>query len=405
MRVKKKQKTKKNEIALLKNAKNVTSPLAVFFVCILFFIFVLNLSALFRSVNSAKEKSLTEDGSSFTENFETNYMENFVGRETYVGLNGALAKPLEQVELNEVIKLHNGYLTLLGDEVIDEDLTLFADNMLEFEDYLADLGVPFAYVQAPYKLASDDDMMLPNGYTTFYNQNADNFLEKIRERGITTLDLRDKIQDEGLNHYDLFFRTDHHWSVYGGFWSHKHVANLVDSLLGEKHFVEEYYDLEKYDTNVYKNFWLGSLGKRTGEFFGGLDDLPVITPTFETDIRVVMEEEGWDSRGSFAEAFLNAEKLESNPYGVYLTSDLETNITNYGVDNDTSVFVLKDSFALVMAPFLSLYYNNVYLYDLRLDTCTPENLVAALEEVDPDVVLCFYNPSVLYEKTFTFLPE
>lgn len=388
-----------------KDDQGITPPLALFFVTALLFVFVLNVKILYQGMVKAKDANPEKDPTVLTEVIETNYMENFAGRENYIGLNGALAKPLEQVELNEVLKLHNGYLTTLVEEVSNEDLTMYADHVLGLQDYLKESDIPFAFVLTPHKLPSDNDMMLPTGYDTYPNQNSDILLDKLDNLGVPTLDLREEIRKEGINHYDLFFRTDHHWSVYGGFWSHKYVAKTVDSLLGESHFNEFYADLDHYDHQVYENFWLGSHGKRTGEFFGGLDDLPVITPAFETDVHVVMEERDWDIRGSFAEAFLNAERLDVNPYGLYLTSDLETSITNHLAPNDTSIFIIKDSFALVMAPFLSLHYKDVYLFDLRLDSCTPADLVEALEEVDPDVVLCFYNPVLIYEKTFAFLPD
>ncbi len=383
----------------------VTSPLAILFVTLICFIFILNLTSLFQGISVAKETIPITQPQAFTSAIETDFMENFAGRENYVSLNGALAKPLEQVELNEVIKLHNGYLTTLVEEVSEEDLNMYANHVLGLQEYLAKDDIPFGFVLTPHKMPSDTDMMLPTGYHTYQNRNADALMEKMLNLGIYAIDLREEIINDNLNHYDLFFRTDHHWTVYGGFWSHKYVAKVVDALLGEQHFDEFFYDLDQYDTQVHRNFWLGSQGKRTGEFFAGMDDLPVITPAFETDFHVTMEEKDWDIRGTFAESFLNAERLEVNPYAIYLTSDLETNIVNHKAENETSVFVIKDSFALVMAPFLAMHYDNVYLFDLRLDTCTPKDLVEALEEVDPDVVLCFYNPALIYEKTFAFLPD
>ncbi|MFI3253706.1 MAG: hypothetical protein R3Y63_05145 [Eubacteriales bacterium] len=369
---------------------------------VMFFPF-LGMMGLFNTGNLWE--SLTYEGADYFSSVESQYAEDFLGKDTFLDLNSSFSQPLDQVELNDVVKLHNGHLTTLLGEVDPDILSLYSQHTEEFYEFLDEKEIPFAFVLSPYKLPEDDDIMLPKGYTSYANQNANILMSELAETVVPVLNLQEEMFLDDLDHYDYFFKTDHHWTVYGGFWATEKVSNLVDSLLGESHFVPEFGDLDNYDLTLYEDFWIGTHGKRTGEVFSGLDDLPVLTPSFETDIQVEMPDWPWDKRGDFSTAFLNEERLDINPYAIYLTSDLDTKITNYNADNDTTIFMIKDSFALVMAPFLSLHYKNVYLYDFRLSGYNADHMQGVLEEVQPDIVLCFYNTSVFdRDNMFRFLP-
>lgn len=378
------------------NMEEITSPLALLFMPCLLLFFLLNWTNLAESFQNEELNSFGE--------VEAQYAENFAGKEGFLELNATFSKPLEQVEMNEVIKLHNGHLTTLQEEIDDEIFDIWAECTEEFYESLQKDGIEFAFVLTPHKLPSDTDPMIPSGYDSYFNRNADSFLQRLGETAVPIMDLREEMAEEKMSHYDYFFLTDHHWTVYGGFWAHEKVGKLIDGLLLREDFVEDYGNLKNYELTLYEKFWSGSHGQRTGTTFSGLDDLPVIVPSFDTDIRVEMDYVDWDKRGDFSTAFLNEERLEVNPYAIYLTSDLETKITNYLAPNDTSVFIIKDSFALVMAPFLSLHYRDVYLYDMRIDGCDSYDLERKLQEIDPDVVICFYNPAMFVrDNTFQFL--
>lgn len=376
--------------------EDVTSPLSFMFFPCLILVSLMNWENLWESFQTEEMD--------FFQAVEAQYADNFVGKEFFLELNASFSSPLDQVEMNDVIKLHNGHLTTLQEEIEDEVFDIWAECTEEFYESLQERDIEFAFVLTPHKLPSDTDPMIPTGYDSFFNRNADNLLERLTKTDIPVVDLRAEMEAEKMSHYDYFFLTDHHWTVYGGFWAHEKVGLLIDELLGRNDFVEEYTDIDNYDLTLYEDLWSGSHGQRTGVTFSGLDDLPVIVPKFPTDFRVEMDYVDWDKRGDFSTAFLNEERLDVNPYAIYLTSDLETKITNFNAPNDTSVFVIKDSFALVMAPFLSLHYRDVYLYDMRIDGCDSYDLERKLDEISPDVVICFYNPSMFVrDNTFQFL--
>ena len=45
---------------------------------------------------------------------------------------------------------------------------------------------------------------------------------------------------------------------------------------------EEALDIKNYEVNTYRNWFLGSIGKRVGIYYAGIDDIDLIYPKFDT---------------------------------------------------------------------------------------------------------------------------
>lgn len=82
----------------------------------------------------------------------------------------------------------------------------------------------------------------------------------MEECGINYIDLRDNIRLEGKNSFDMFFRTDHHWTPDSGKWA----AQAIAEKLNEDYDYDidvTLYDDSNYIYTEYKNAWLGEQGK------------------------------------------------------------------------------------------------------------------------------------------------
>ena len=67
--------------------------------------------------------------------FETDLASNFFGKFSFVNLNGAIRKLLGQREMNGVVRLNNGYLTVPLRECPEEQLQQFADRTAALTGY------------------------------------------------------------------------------------------------------------------------------------------------------------------------------------------------------------------------------------------------------------------------------
>ena len=337
---------------------------------------------------------------------ESRFNDFLPGKDALVTLNGGVQRLLGRREVNQRYRLDNGQMTYIIPEL---DMEPIAQNTVDFARVLEERGVPFLYVNLLFKI-DETDKQLPPGVEDFANENADRFLAILRREGVDCLDLRELEKAEGLEHYSLFFPTDHHWTPETGLWASNRIAAALEardpSLAADLSCME----LENYDLEVREGVFLGSHGRRVGEWYAGADDLSILTPRFETRLRFSVPELELVREGSFEETMLFPEKLEetdrmhSAAYDVYTGGEYGLlRVENLLGGNGKRLLVLQDSFSLVVIPFFSLGYERVDYLDLRL---WDGDLLSYIDETEPDMVLVLYNPGALEDNNtvmFEFL--
>lgn len=330
---------------------------------------------------------------------EYEYNDALPGKQLYITLNGGFRRLLGQRYVNERYRLDNGHLSYVIPEM---DVTAPAENTAAFRDTLEEMGIPFAYVNTLFKL-DPQDKQLPQGVEDYSEKNTDQFLALLEEKGVTALDLRQREQEQGLDHYSLYYITDHHWTAETGFWAFTQITDwltsLDDSFAVDPAFTRE----DNYSRTVYEDIFCGSAARRVGPLYAGLDDMTVIVPQFDTAL--TYEDQEQLRQGSYEETLLFYEHLtrenmlENSVYGVYLGEDKsEVRITNQSRQQELPLqstskrlLILKDSSALVVAPYLALSYDEIALIDLRL---FEGSLLDYIARFQPDMVLTIYNPGV-----------
>ena len=347
-------------------------------------------------------------------NIETDYNARLPGRTRFVTLNGGFRRLLGERAVNERYKLDNGQLTYVIPEL---DMSGIAANTVAFAQALEAEGVPFLYVNTPFKV-DPEDKRLPPGVEDYSNENADRFLTALRSAGVDTLDLRERVRAEGLEYGEIFYRTDHHWKAETGFWAFTEIASALAERDGGFAVDARILDFDSYDRTVYPSCLLGSAGKRVGPLYAGMDDFTVITPKYDSSFRLWGPNQSEASEGSFGEAllfpsYLDGDMFRSSPYNVYLGGDfvqlyLENQSREKGLavqSTPRKLLVFKDSFALVVAPFLALGYDETVFLDLRV---FEGDVMDFVRQERPDLVMVMYNPGALEDNNwgmFAFLPE
>ena len=193
-----------------------------------------------------------------------------------------------------------------------------------------------------------------------------------------------------------FFYTDHHWKPEFAFYTFNKVAKVLNNNYGFN-ISEDITNQLNYDKKIYSNYFLGSLGKRVGKYYAGLDDISLITPKFETDLRYEIPSHNVDKQGSFSETILDYGHIEvkdyynKNPYAVYTGGDFAFSRITNNLIKDKKVLLIRDSFGCAFAPFLSLGVSQLDIVDLRInkDIVISEYVL----ENDIDIVLILYYAS------------
>lgn len=326
----------------------------------------------------------------------------YVLEDQCINLYGGFQKLLDKRVVNDVdpsnnvIKLNNGYLSFYTNESINVDEMI--KNTQKFDTFLKKQGIDFLYVQVPYKISKYTDEV-PEGIKNYNNDNADKYIKNISKLDIDNIDLRKLIKEEGINHSSIFFKTDHHWTPKAGLWAFGKIAKELNSNYGFN-IDKKLWDESNYNIKTYKKCFLGSQGKRTGIYYGGLDDFDIITPKFKTDFEFKIESEKIYKKGEFKETLLDLSKFGTNDYFNTWQYDTYTggdygliNITNKMNNDGKKILLIKDSFSGVLIPFLAEGCSTLDVIDLR--KYDGIGLEEYIENNKPDIVITMYNPNTI----------
>lgn len=288
------------------------------------------------------------------------------------------------------------------------DVTADAEKTIRFSETVKKAGVPFVYIQAPDKVI-EAYTVLPKGGYNYSNQNGDQFLRLLTEADVDTFDLREVMNKNDPDVEFMFYKTDHHWTTKAAFAAFAGIVNYLNINYGLDIDPENYYtDIKNYTLTEYKNCFLGSLGKRVGKFAVGLDDYTFIEPNFTTDYDVYITADTNTApafSGDFREAItkehiLNGGDIKLNKHAAYFEWDYgNLTIINKSIVNDIKLLLIKDSFSLPLAAFLSTCVKELHLIDVRGTTVSPAVYFA---EHEFNAVVILYNPEVFGANMFNF---
>ncbi len=257
-----------------------------------------------------------------------------------------------------------------------------------FSAFCKENNIPFICIPTPPRAL---DAYLPPGVTSAEQTNRRKTVRILESLGINVFDPLGGRDATAAEQLELFFRTDHHWTIETAFRWH---AGFLDYLRAEHGFVFPDHgrntDLRNYSVEVFPNRFLGSAGQRVGRYYAEWDDYSLITPSFETAMTCSIDS-GETVAGSFDAALIHRRHLRQgirppNCYTAYLDGDHgETVIRNE--KGKHRILIVQNSFGLPFSSFLSLSFAETAILDLRHYR---EMSVAEYMRKHPgfDVVLC-----------------
>lgn len=322
---------------------------------------------------------------------ETDIATCFYAKNFFVDLNGATHRLFGHREMNGVVKLNNGYLLTAFDYKEDEKLQHNAEMIIQLKKYLDEQGIEFLYVIPPYT-SGKYDPQLPIGVTDYGNDNLDRFAKMLFEGGVEPLDLRETMLEDDVEHYDMMYKTDHHWTTKAGFYAYSKINEILLQKLNCE-VDPTVMDFSNYSVTTYPRWHLGSNGQRTGAYFAGMDDFDLIIPSYDTVIFDGYEE------GTFEDIIIRKDALEKrDPTSRYTYDDvldkmLEGIFGNNKSFNDKKIMVITDSYGKAVNPFLMLSYKEIW-------SCEKADY-RSIEEYNPDaVIILHYVGNILKDDVY-----
>lgn len=367
---------------------------SLLFSALLLFYSVLNLPLLSGQITDLSEKGVGFEG--FTAGVERAYTTQPAWKNEFVNLYGLFARLTGQRLCNNTVRLNDGILAEVNTE--PQATGQVAYNLTNFNSYLSGQDIPFLYVMAPYKVDLDRQLQ-PYGTVNFFNGDADSFLAALEQSHVNTLDLRPALSQNAEMVEQNFFRTDHHWNFAGALRACPLILEQMDALLPEQTLDTAYAAFDQWEGHTLEKWYLGSHGKRTGIYFGGVDDMTYYTPKFDTQLSRVVIHNEWFFRGDFVQANMDTKYFEEkdyfndSPYCMYVGGDYPlVQHRNSDAPNQLKVLMIKDSFTLPLQCYFSTLFSEVDVLDPRYLGDFVESVAEYVSVSKPDIVVMMTNP-------------
>ena len=210
---------------------------------------------------------------------------------------------------NQYIRLKNGYWILASQKDTSDKAKEVIVSYVSLQHYLADKGIKFLYFYTPSK-DCDIDNEYPDGVHSYVNENIDHNLDIMSNYGLNYVDLRKSLHDDGLNHYELFYKTDHHWTVWAGLWAASKVSKEITDRFGIK--MIDPITICDYTPVTYKKAEFGSYGNGVTHYVAEPEDFTIYYPECKTNYRLEIPNKEIDVTGSFEEIFINYDELRKD---------------------------------------------------------------------------------------------
>ena len=325
----------------------------------------------------------------YTSEISTGYQsEKLREKNSFIELNGLFARMTGRRVYNDTALMSNGMLTYAS--MSRENTDHATEELKKDYDFLKTLGIPFLYVQAPYKLPLEGNL-LPKGVDNYGNDNMNRFIEGLQEYGVPTLDLRTTLSKTKNDIEHFFYRTDHHWTPDGAFLAVKTIMNEMEKVTGYK-IDQQYTDKELWTRHCLEEWFLGRFGKRVGSLFAGVDPLIWYTPDFTCNLSSAYPHRNEFFKGNFETALIRPEYIEKkdyykhNPYVLYIGGDYPlAEHRNEKAPNKQKLLLIKDSFMLPVQAFLATEFQEVDVIDPRYYTSS--SIAEYIMWTQPDFVI------------------
>ncbi len=263
------------------------------------------------------------------------------------------------------------------------------EQLVSFNKFLKNNGISFLYVNEPVKYTDDQWFKAQFGVDTYANQNADKLIKRLRESGIAVLDLREEAEKSGIRSFDMFYRTDHHWTTNTGLWA---AGNIAEALNDEFSYG---IDLSLYDPKRFKYYerresWLGEQGKKLSSSLTGFDDYVEIIPEYPTDFSFIYPENVYnaDFMGFINEDIFEVRCVEGEELSWYYAYTMPHSINN-NIENG-KILMLCDSYNQVVDPFLALGVKDIEAINYR-DCKDDFDLRDYIKENGYDTIIVAYS--------------
>lgn len=323
---------------------------------------------------------------SYTEEYETYVTDQFVGRDNWIFIKTITDLTLGKKEVNGVYLAKDGTLIEKHDpDDIDEEMV---EKRLLLLKRLSDWWENRLAARQSDKNGTLHVMIVPTADNIYPDKLPDNapcyaqseLMEKVA--GILNdnyvIDVTDTLNSHKTEY--IYYGTDHHWTTLGAYYAYLEWAEEMDMTP------------VSYNVETVSEHFFGTLHSKTNLVVKpDTIEAYVLQSEPDTDIKVY-----YDFSDEYKNSLYEEKHLETkNQYGYFLDDNhafIRIERENPSPETEgKSLFVIKDSYANCLIPFLTNHYETIYVLDLRY---YKGSLFSMLETYDTEGsmdILVLYN--------------
>ena len=307
----------------------------------------------------------------FGKEFEEFATDQFIFRDKWIGLKTRGDLALQKRDNGRVYFGRDNYLFDISEDINKDRLSRNIASINILLKKLEEKGLNANFLLVPTKGTVIFDR-LPLFAPINDEEIIVNIMKKELNNNANIIELSDYLKEKRRE--SIYFRTDHHWTTRGAFFSYEYLMNS----LGKKSKTEEDYIIKTVSDN-----FLGSNYRMVNFFRGEPDIIEKYIPIDNIDIKIVVNRK--EKRDSlYVESFLST----SDQFSFFLGGDNALIEIESSANNNESILIIKDSFANNFVPFLTNHYRNITMVDTRFFS---ESMINFIESNDFDEILFVMN--------------
>lgn len=314
--------------------------------------------------------------------------DQFPLRDGYVGLNAYWTLASGRNAVQDIYYCKDGYLI---NAPKSQDLSTFQTNLNNFDTFSGQIDIPSELVLVPSTGYLKEEL-LPKGHLPYPDDDAFQ-AAKDTLTNVTFYDFREAFElarytkDTGFPFYldgestPICYRTDHHLTAAGN--------GILYRAYCKAHGLEPVDHAYTPHDGFYGTTWSGS-------GYWGVKPDRIGTWDGPENVTVTITDSGKEPVVS-SSIFFPAHLEEMDKYPVYLDGNhTMVRIDNPNATDDTTLLIVKDSYAHCFTAMLADNYKTIYMIDLRYYRDSVSDFIA---EHEIDRLLYFYGVDTLLTDT------
>lgn len=324
---------------------------------------VMNLFSGTKTVSETENRELAQKpeltaeavgNGSYAKQYQEYFNDQFVFRDSWIGLKTGFDRLLGKVEENGVYIGKDGYLIEKFERPDQEVLNNTLNAMVDLKEKYPDIDHYAMIIPTASEILKDK---LPALALT---ADQETYIEKtnqfLNEKEITTINVSDTFR-KSLNQ-QLYYKTDHHWTTSAAYLAFQRFAETTGLDASAV----------TYEKLTVTNQFQGTLSAKSGCRTSLKEEVDVFLPkknenTTQEQISSIVE---YTDEQKKTGSFYDTDSLDQrNAYEVFFGGNHGLLKIKTPTVENKRLLVLKDSYANCFLPFLAPYYREIVVVDPR----------------------------------------